>query len=538
VVVLNGLRRLPATFGALSTGRKAILAATGGGAVALAVLLYSWSSSTSLVPLYTRLDPADSAKIVDELRSQGVKFELEGGGATILVPEVNLDELRMNFASQGLPEGGNVGFELFDGNAFTATDFVQRLNFQRGLQGELARSIETFSAVERARVHIVLPERSLFVAEEQPATASVVLELVRGRTLASDEVAGIAHLVSGAVEGLDKEHITVVDTAGRVIFDGSLLAEDAGIGASATHLQMQQEYEQRLEHSVQSMLDRALGAGRSTVQVRAALNFDRSETETESYQPLETNEGIPRSSTSVTETYTTSGDASTGAVPGAIANIPGADASLTAPLPENAATTYQRTESTSNFELGKTIERTQAAPGRLEGLSVSLLLDESVPAEQAADLEQAVGAAVGVDAERGDRIVVSRLAFDKQALEEAEAGLGGSLVDTAVPYVRLALPLVALVLGFVFFRMLLKTVASHGPAYVASEWQPALPGGAAPALPGTAAAALEAATRRQAPALPPPPEENRSEVERQVQSLAQSRPDSVAEVVQAWLREE
>ena len=120
--------------------------------------------------------------------------------------------------AQGLPEGGHVGFELFDGNGFTLTDFAQRLNFQRGLQGELARTIESFGVVERARVHIVLPERSLFVADERPTTASVVLKMRPGRALSAAQVGGVAHLVTGAVEGLDKNNVTIVDTTGSVLF--------------------------------------------------------------------------------------------------------------------------------------------------------------------------------------------------------------------------------------------------------------------------------------------------------------------------------
>ena len=208
-------RRLLETWGSLSASRKALLALTGGALVGLALLLYSWSSSTQLVTLYSGLDPQDSGRIVDHLRSRGTAFEIEGGGTIIRVPEAEVDELRVAFAVEGLPRGGNVGFELFEGNAFTATDFVQRLNFQRGLQGELARTIESFDAVDSARVHIVLPERSLFRNDERPTTASVVIALRPGMRLSSSEVGGVAHLVSGAVEGLEPEALTIIDHVGR-----------------------------------------------------------------------------------------------------------------------------------------------------------------------------------------------------------------------------------------------------------------------------------------------------------------------------------
>src|SRR3546814_558594 len=192
-----------------------MLTAAGLALVALLVLVYAWAGRTEYVTLYTGLDASDSGEIVEQVRSRGVAYELEGGGSSIRVPAGQADDLRVDFATQGLPTGGQVGFELFEGSSFTATDFVQRLNFQRGLQGELAHTIESFPDVEDARVHLVLPERSLFIDDQSPATASVVLGLRPGRTMATGEVDGIAHLVSGAVEGLGKEHITEIGRESR-----------------------------------------------------------------------------------------------------------------------------------------------------------------------------------------------------------------------------------------------------------------------------------------------------------------------------------
>ncbi len=534
---MNGVRQFGVVFSGLSTARKATLAMVGGSAVALAVLLYSWSAQTAYVPLYSGLDPADATKITEELTSQGVQYQLGGGGSSIRVPEAELDRLRMTFAAKGLPSGGNVGLELFDGNAFSATDFMQRVNYQRGLQGELARTIETFPAVEQARIHIVMPERSLFVAEERPATASVILQLTPGRALTQDQVGGIAHLVSGAVEGLGKEHITVVDVAGNVLFDGAAMASATGAASSGSQLQQQQKFERDLEREVQGLLDRAIGTGRSAVKVNATLNFDEQETETETYTPNTTGQGTPRSNTTVTESYTTNGSGTTAAVPGAVANIPGADTSLAAAAgADNAGTTYQRSENTSNFEMGKTIQRVKQAPGRVTRMSVSLLLDESVAEQQATDLQSAVSAAVGLSTDRGDVIAVSRLAFDKATLEQAQAALASeSSFDTYLGYGRLAVPLVALALGFVLFRMMLGALAGTAPISVATV------GAGLTAANGRALASaggMPELAARPAPVALAAPEENRSEVERHVQTLAQGRPEAVAEVVQAWLREE
>ena len=525
-------QRMTAAWASLSPARRVMLAASGGVLVALALLLYSWSSSTNYVTLYSGLDASDSGRIVDQLRAGGVPFRIEASGQTIRVPQADVDELRIDFAAQGLPAGGHVGFELFDGNAFTATDFVQRLNFQRGLQGELARTIETFNAIEQARVHIVLPERSLFVADQRATTASVVLQMRPGRALDAGQVSGIAHMVSGAVEGLDKSSITIVDTSGQVLYDGPERQSEGALGASSSLLALQRVYEQDLEAGVQQLLDRALGPGRSAVQVRAELNFDSLETETESFLTGQAGDGVERSSTTVTESYSTTGEELAGAVPGAVANIPGADTSLPSTEDGGAgtSTSYNRTETTSNFEVGRTVTRTVQAVGGVERLSVSLLLDESVTEEQASSLTQSVSAAVGFDAARGDTIAVTRIPFDRTLLDEAEAAFAAEAsMAQVLGYVRLGLPVIVLAVAFFFFRLLMRSVGSRATYQAVAAGPAALPGAAG------AGAAIERATMAS---LSPPPDDGQSQVERQVTRLAQSNPETVAGVVQSWLREE
>ncbi len=526
---------LAASWNDLSAGRRVLLLATAGALVALGLLLYSWSSSTNYVTLYTGLDPSDSGRIVDQLRSRGVPFQIEAGGQTVSVPEASVDELRVDFAAQGLPQGGNVGFELFDGNAFTATDFVQRLNFQRGLQGELARTIETFSAIEQARVHIVLPERSLFSSDQRAATASIVLKMRPGRALSGNEVAGVAHLVGGAVEGLEKADITIVDTSGRVIFDGRDLESGGAAGTGTSQLTLQRNYEERLELDVQQLLDRALGPGRSSVQVRAVLNFDQLETETETFLNGDGG-GVPRSSTTVTESYSADGAAAAGAVPGAVANIPGLEAAADEPTTDASATTYSRTETTSNFEVGRTFTRSVRAVGGVEKLSVSLLLDDTVTEEQASSLLESVQAAVGLDEARGDVIALTRLPFDRTGLEEAEIAFAAEAATAQIlNYVRLGLPVVLLIVAFVFFRLLMRSIASRGTYRVLDVAPAALAAGAG----AGAAGALPAPEGVLAgAALPPVPVDIQSEMEQQVTRLAKTSPDTVASVVQSWVRED
>ena len=521
--------RITEVWGSLSATRRVLLAVTGGAVVGLGLLLYSWSSSTQLVTLYSGLDAEDSGRIVDGLRSRGVAFELEAGGATIRVPEVAVDELRIEFATEGLPQGGHVGFEIFEGNAFTATDFVQRLNFQRGLQSELARSIESFSSVEQARVHVVLPERTLFRNEQAPATASVVLRLRPGMRLSVSEVAGVAHLVSGAVEGLGRDQITIIDTTGAILYDGS--EADDGAGAAAVgRLEMQRATEQALQRDAQRLLDRSLGPGRGAVTVRVSMDFNRLETETETFDPGVDENGVPRSATTVNETYRIEGaDVSVGAVPGAVANVPDADTSLPAGGTTTTPNTtdYSRTETTTNFEVGRTVTRTSRTPGDIESISLSLLLDEAVPAEQVQPLTDAVAAAVGIDSERGDTVAVTRFAFDRTAIEEAELAFAAeSSSGQILGYVRLGLPIVVLIVAFIFFRLLMRSVGKRSRYVLAEVPQAALAAGAAPqALPASAA---------RGAALPAPSAEpSQSELERQVTGFVTTQPQQVADVVQA-----
>ena len=316
------------------------------------------------------------------------------------------------------------------------------------------------------------------------------------------------------------------------------LEDGAGIGASSSQLALQQTYEQAIERDAQQLLDQALGAGKSAVSVRAILNFDRLETETKTFTPGVSGDQVQRSSTTVTETYSTSGDASTGAVPGAVANIPGADTSLPVPAgsPESSesgsGTNYSRAESTSNFEVGRTVTRSVQAVGRVDQLSVSLLLDESVTEEQATALMEAVSAAAGIDADRGDTIVFSRLPFDRTAVEDAQAAFAAEASTAQIlGYVRIALPVLVLAVAFVFFRLLMRSVNGRS-AYRLVEG----PQGMLASPSGSMPVALPEAQSGEAPL--PPPTDMQSQMEQQVTKLAENSPDAVANVVQSWLREE
>ncbi|MBX6341756.1 MAG: flagellar M-ring protein FliF, partial [Thermomicrobiaceae bacterium] len=195
---------------------------------------------------FSGLASDDAAAIVDDLRSQGIPYELSGDGSTIRVPADKVADVRLSAASKGLPKGGGTGFELFDKTSFGITDFAQRVNYQRAIEGELQRTIDHIDAVAQSRVHVVIPEESLFTDQQQPTTAAVVLDLKPGRELTDAQIKGITHLVSSAVPGLKPENLTVVDSAGNPIWSGDQGTANSGVG-NDDHFRLEQAYEANVE---------------------------------------------------------------------------------------------------------------------------------------------------------------------------------------------------------------------------------------------------------------------------------------------------
>src|SRR5262245_47749000 len=229
--------QLRALFLAQPPRRRLVVVGAGVGSL-VAVLAFAWWVQRPLWrPLFTNLSERDAASIVDALRADKVPFTLEDGGRALLGPSERLYELRLALASRGLPEGGGVGFEIFDRQSLGQTDFLQRLNYQRALQGELGRTIGQLGGVEAARVHLALPERSLFVGEDRRPSASVVVKLTPGRALSAAQVDGIVHLVAASVEGLAADAVTVVDEGGRMLTADRRGAEAAGTPTSGLEYQ-------------------------------------------------------------------------------------------------------------------------------------------------------------------------------------------------------------------------------------------------------------------------------------------------------------
>ncbi len=369
-------------------------------------------SQPGMSTLFTELSAQDTTAITRELDQRGVKYELRYDGSTVLVPKDQALKLRLELAGKGLPQGGGVGYEIFDkSDAFSATSFVQNVNALRALEGELARTIRSLDRVQNARVHLALPDRQLFQRDKKEARASIVLK-VRGE-LDAGQVRAVRHLVASAVEGLKPDRISIVDEAGRLLADGAA-AEGDVTGALA---EKQQTFERRLSTQVEDIVASVVGRGRARVQVAAELDFNRVQQTSESFDP----ETRVVRSTQTRNENNLSNEAREGQV--TVGNeLPGANQqNQNTPGTREAG---QKAEEIINYEMSKTTRTEVNEPGRVKRISVAVLVDglysrgsgsETVyqprPQEDIDRITALVRSAMGYDAKRGDQIEVVNLRF-------------------------------------------------------------------------------------------------------------------------------
>jgi flagellar M-ring protein FliF len=542
--------RLKALGAALSTAQLASLAAAFLTVVVVVGGSAYWLNRPDYTLLFADMEPEAASDVIARLKSQKVSFELDPGGRSIRVPASQVDELRLEFASQGLPSSGRIGFEIFDRTAFGATEFLEQVNYRRALEGEIARTIGTLSEVAGARVHIAMSRSSLFATREQPAKASVVLKLRSNRPLAASTAAGISNLVAASVEGLRPESVVILDTAGRPLVQP---APDESEPLGPAQMDRQQRIEKDLTTKVLALLEPVVGAG---VRVNVSARLDpRSEEQTEeTWDP----------SAPAIRSRQVSGDAASLAaasgIAGARGNLPGptaADgASTETPAPATApATVASRGSETVNYELSKVVRHTIRPRGDVERLSVAVTLDHETVVTRKEDgtmdrttrprapedlqkIHGLVAAAVGLDAERGDQLTVENVPFEEPpAAEVVEPGIwdrvGGPVLDGLRVVGIVAMGLFA----FLFFvRPLMRRATGDVRMLPGAAGGAALPAG----MPRTvadlegeieaqldAAAAEKAGERRKLPVLT-----------RRVSTLTQKEPEHAARLIRMWMGED
>lgn len=359
-----------------------------------------WGTRPDFVTLYAGLEEQSTGEVVKKLNEKGIAYKIGPNGSSVMVPSKYVRGLRVELATEGLPKGTSNGYELFDQFKLGVTEFTQKVNYQRALEAELAKTISSISQIRSARVHIVLPEETVFVSDKEKTTASLVLDVMGGGSLSQSQINGIVHLVASSVKGLSPRDITIVDTNSNVLY----VYENDGVmdtGLSIKQINIQKQYENVIETRISSMLSQIFGKNASVVRVNVRMNFDKLESESEIFMPLD--DPILRSSRVMEE------------------NFAGDNAVNPANVARNVdRSNYVKTDETTNYEVSKKIEKFIKAPGYVEKISIAVVLDRQVSDEQRTDLQNAISSAAGIDAQRGDTISLSNFSFDKTNMEETK----------------------------------------------------------------------------------------------------------------------
>lgn len=427
----NPLKGLSTIFEKIKSDPKVPLIVAGALAITFFIAAMFWLQGTDYRPVYTNLSDKDGGEIVTQLSQMNIPYQLSDDGSMVKVPADKVHEVRLKLAQQGLPKGGNVGFELLDQEKFGLSQFNEQINYQRALEGELARTIESLGIVQRARVHLAIPKPSLFVREQKDPTASVTLNLQNGRKLGEGQVAAIVHMISSSVSGLSGSNVTIVDQS------GNLLTQPEGIGRdlNLTQLNYVQSIENRYKQRIESIITPLVGRGNVQAQVTAQVNFARSEETAEEYKPNQPpNESAVRSKQSSRSEQ--NGQSLIGGVPGALSNQPtpepktpidrANDKNNPRPLNNNH---NSRVDETTNYEIDRRIRHTQHQIGSLQRLSVAIIVnyadsdrkenDDSLPLtdEKLAQIKTLAQEAMGFSEQRGDSLYVVNAPFEPQDAE-------------------------------------------------------------------------------------------------------------------------
>ncbi len=410
-----------------------ILIAIGITLSALLVLVY-FANRPDYKVLFSHLSSEDASAIITKLKEKKIPYEVASAGDTIMVPAEKVSELRLEMAGSGLPQGGGVGFEIFDQKNLGVTEFEQQLNYRRALQGELARTIKGLEEIQSSRVHIALPKESLFVSEEKKPTASVTLKLKPGRSLSQSQIEGIAHLVASSVEGLSADDVIIVDNKGSIL--SKLKGESKLSGLTSTQVEYQRNLEKDIASRIQSLLENVVGQGKAVVRVAADLDFRVTEKTEESYDP---ESPVVRSTQKQSEKTPGTGTA-------------------------NQNTGQENLEEIINYEINKTVSKTVMPVGDIKKLSIAVLVDGTYAKNKKGEetysprskkeiesIEQLVRTSAGFNATRGDQVAVTNMPFEKLDAEETSGGFwSGEGLSKYFPLIKYLIVFIVIILSFFF----------------------------------------------------------------------------------------
>lgn len=429
----NPAARIKSAMSSLRASPKMVLVICVAAAISVIIALVFWAKEPGYKVLFSNISDEDGGAIVAQLTQMNIPYRIDTPGGVIKVPEAQVHEVRMKLAQEGLPKGGAVGFELLDQEKFGISQFTEQVNFQRALEGELSRTIENLGPIQHARVHLAVPKPSMFVREQKQPTASVTVSLIKGRTLDEGQVIAITHLISSAVTGLPAENVTIVDQR------GNLLTQSGLRGLQTSQLKFTSEIEGDYQQRIQRILAPLVGDKNVRAQVTAQVDFTQLEKTQEQYQPNADPQKMAIRSRQASLAEQGNARGATG-VPGALSNQPPtpATAPVTKPVNKTGETSQKqspdateresgrpfnnRSDETTNFEVDRTLTHTKSSMGRIERLSVAVVInhlpqgeegkDGPMSATELAAINALVKEAIGYSSARGDSVNVMNTPFN------------------------------------------------------------------------------------------------------------------------------
>lgn len=542
-------------------GRRVLLMVAAAAVIALMVGIWMWSQKAEYRVLFSNFSDRDGGAIVASLQQMNVPYKYSEGGTAILVPENMVHDARLKLAAQGLPKGGNVGFELMENQKLGISQFLEQVNFQRALEGELARSIQSLSAVQAARVHLALPKASVFVRDQQKPTASVVLSLYTARMLDAQQVSAIVHLVASSVPELSPKAVTIVDQNGNLLSDTT---KQPANGLDPTQLKYVQDLQQDIVKRVESIIAPIVGPGNVRAEATADVDFSRSEQAAETYKPNQSADTAAVRSKQSSESQ--NGNASSSGIPGALTNQPPAPATApitnppaaagqaangaAAPAATSSGTSHK--DSTINYEVDKTVRYVQQPMGGVKRLTVAVVVNYKRTVDQTGkiimkplteaernQISDLVKEAMGYNKERGDSLNVVNTQFSSDVEPELPLWKQPDMIELAKQIGKYVL--LAAVLLYLYFGVLRPIIwklsgreEREAQARAEAEAKAAAEAAAAMYDPDNPDAVVE---------LSGEPEELDARAEYKqnleiVKQLAKSDPKLVASIVKAWVNNE
>ena len=416
-------------------GNKLLLIVAAAAVIAVMVVFWLWSQQPDYRVLFSNYSDKDGGAIVAALEKMNVPYKFSDSGTAILVPAAQVHQARLKLAADGLPKGGNIGFEILENQKFGVSQFVEQVNFQRALEGELERSIQSIEAVEVARIHLAIPKATVFVRDQQQPTASVLLNLRAGRSLDAQQVGAVVHLVASSVPNLPAANVTVVDQNGNLLSDTS--KKMGANNLDPTQLKYIDDIQQSIVKRVESIITPIVGAKNVRAEASAEIDFSSLEQAAEIYKPNQKPDDVAIRSLQSSESQSTNGGAANG-VPGALSNQPPANATAPIVAPAGAApgTTADATpinkekNTTTNFEVDKTVKYSQQGMGGIKRLNVAVVVNNipvvdkkgkttyrPLTAAEKTQINDLAMQAMGFNKERGDALTVVNSSFAGEPVE-------------------------------------------------------------------------------------------------------------------------